>query len=358
MNSVLSSWRALPPISAPRWGSWYGQTCSSKSSSGLRTGPASSMTTLSPPSVSTLAAVPPPAPDPMIQTSYTFPCGTNWGIGNFSAAHSNRIDCIPRARSRLRGSALVGPTEEDVVEGLGEGGVREDSVAQGRVFEAALHGDLYDGGDLAALDAEDGCAQDQLGVGVDDDLHEAACFVGFDGASDIGHRHFGHANSKTLVAGFGFGEADAAELRVDEDGAGQDAVADAAAFAVEEICRRYAVVVVRNVGEGGTALDVAESVDAGDIRFEIVVDLDEAVLVGCDSGGGEVERFGVRRASGGDKQMGAGDGAGFAAVFYGQLDGTGCAARGGGFGFEENFEAVFGQNLANFFGDVGVFVIE
>src|SRR5271157_5099140 len=36
-------------------------------------GPASSITTFSPPSVNTLAAAPPAAPEPMMHTSYTFP---------------------------------------------------------------------------------------------------------------------------------------------------------------------------------------------------------------------------------------------------------------------------------------------
>src|SRR6266567_8919267 len=72
--------RCLPPVPTPRCGSWYGQTCSLKSLSGLRRGPASSITTLSPPSASTLAAVPPPAPDPMMQTSYTLPGGLIWNI--------------------------------------------------------------------------------------------------------------------------------------------------------------------------------------------------------------------------------------------------------------------------------------
>jgi hypothetical protein len=36
---------------------------------GFHIGPASSMTTLAPDSVSTLAAIPPPAPEPTMQTS-------------------------------------------------------------------------------------------------------------------------------------------------------------------------------------------------------------------------------------------------------------------------------------------------
>src|ERR1700760_1199649 len=71
-NSPFNSCLARPPMSAPRCGNWYGHTCSLKSLAGLSRGPASNITTFRPPSVSTLAAVPPPAPDPMMQTSNTF----------------------------------------------------------------------------------------------------------------------------------------------------------------------------------------------------------------------------------------------------------------------------------------------
>src|ERR1700722_9993165 len=40
------------------------------------------MTTFKPPSVSTLAAVPPPAPEPMMQTSYTLGERITWDIQN------------------------------------------------------------------------------------------------------------------------------------------------------------------------------------------------------------------------------------------------------------------------------------
>ena len=63
------------------------------------------------------------------------------------------------------------------------------------------------------------------------------------------------------------------------------------------------------MGEGGTAFDVSNGVDAGDAGLEVFVDLDVAVGVDVDSSGGQVEGGGVGRASGGNEEMRAGDGA-------------------------------------------------
>src|SRR6202042_1443819 len=64
---------------------------------GFSGGPASNMTTFSPPSVSTLAAVPPPAPDPMMQTSYSFGELTTCDIETSFPSHP----CGLHARGRV-----------------------------------------------------------------------------------------------------------------------------------------------------------------------------------------------------------------------------------------------------------------
>src|SRR6266851_8829560 len=63
---------ALPPTPTPRCGNSYGHISILKSFSGLMLGPASSKTQFRPPSVRILAAMPPPAPEPIMQTSYCF----------------------------------------------------------------------------------------------------------------------------------------------------------------------------------------------------------------------------------------------------------------------------------------------
>src|SRR5271163_3296672 len=87
---------ACPPTPAPRCGSSYGHISILKSVSGCRSGPASSMATVRPPSVRTFAAMPPPAPEPITQTSYVLGERFTWAIGNtllqFSFFHlRNRV---------------------------------------------------------------------------------------------------------------------------------------------------------------------------------------------------------------------------------------------------------------------------
>jgi hypothetical protein len=52
----------------------------------------------------------------------------------------------------------------------------------------------------------------------------------------------------------------------------------------DEVGVQDAVIVIRRVGEGRAAGDVAHRVDAGDTGFQVLVDLDEAVVVETDAG--------------------------------------------------------------------------
>src|SRR5215218_5027598 len=61
-------WRSL--VAAPRRGESYGHLYMAESVAESHIGPASSITTSAPACDSTIAAIPPPAPDPMIATSY------------------------------------------------------------------------------------------------------------------------------------------------------------------------------------------------------------------------------------------------------------------------------------------------
>src|SRR5216684_4157072 len=71
---------ALPPTPAPRCGNSYGHRNILKSFSGAMFGPASSSTQFRPPSVRIFAAMPTPAPEPMMQTSYCLGERINWAI--------------------------------------------------------------------------------------------------------------------------------------------------------------------------------------------------------------------------------------------------------------------------------------
>ncbi len=88
------------------------------------------------------------------------------------------------------------------------------------------------------------------------------------------------------------------------------------------------------MGEGATAVAVAESEDAGNAGAELIIDRDEAVLVRCEAGGCEIEVVGVGRASNGEEDVGAFD-VGFAFVAIdadGELISALLEMNAGGFG--------------------------
>ena len=75
------------------------------------------------------------------------------------------------------------------------------------------------------------------------------------------------------------------------------------ALAVEQVGGDDLVVVVRGVGEGAAAVDVAERPDAGDVGAQLVVDGDVAARVGRDAG---ARRGRGRRCSAGGRRRRAG----------------------------------------------------
>src|SRR6202158_5005683 len=93
--------RAWPPTPAPRCGNSYGHISILKSFSGFTFGPASSSTQFRPPSVRIFAAIPPPAPEPIMQTSYCFGERITWAISR-SSPYSSFFFIAETAKSQAR----------------------------------------------------------------------------------------------------------------------------------------------------------------------------------------------------------------------------------------------------------------
>src|ERR1700739_1435565 len=100
---------------------------------------------------------------------------TKWFLGTDGSKGSWTVLC----------GGLILEFGEEVVEGFGEGGMGEDSVAQRGVGKLAHHGDLELGHDFTAFETEDGGAENLVGVRVDNGFHEAAGFVDFESARDV-----------------------------------------------------------------------------------------------------------------------------------------------------------------------------
>ena len=181
----------------------------------------------------------------------------------------------------FRGRVYFSIDHEQRVQPFREGRVGEDAVFERGVGKLAHHGDLQHRHDLAAFDGQNGGPKDLPGVGIDDGLDKAAWFGRFHGTRHPAHRDLGDADRAALCPCLLLGQADPAELRVDVHGVGNQSVLRRRLPAAQQIVADDAIVVVRDVRERRTAVDVAQSVDTGDVRLQPIVYRDEAAASTC-----------------------------------------------------------------------------
>src|SRR6266478_2727014 len=120
--------RACPPTPAPRCGASYGHISILKSFSGLTFGPASSSAQFRPPSVRIFAAMPPPAPEPMMQTSYCFCERITWNIWTISPLELISLHCGNGEIAGARRERHVGERRIHARRRDHAGAVREEHV--------------------------------------------------------------------------------------------------------------------------------------------------------------------------------------------------------------------------------------
>lgn len=197
---------------------------------------------------------------------------------------------------------------EEVVEGLGEGWVGEDAIREIGGGEIALHGELNHRHQFSAEDAENGDSEDGAGTGVNDCPHQPARFVHFQRPGDRRHRHRCDLYLETFCSSFVFGHTDSPEFRIGVDAPGDQATLGGSVDAIDQVALENSEVVVRNVGEGGATVDIADGEDARNVRFEASVHRDVAALIEFDSAFAGSQQVGVRGASRGDKKVRSGDG--------------------------------------------------
>jgi glycine/D-amino acid oxidase-like deaminating enzyme len=143
---------------------------------------------------------------------------------------------------------------------------------------------------FTSFETENSCAKDLICAGINDGLHEATGFVDFQRAGDVRHRHFGDAYLAILRARLLLGQSHTTELWIDENGIGNEAALDAGASLFDKIRADDTEVIIGNVRERGSALDVAKRVNSSHISFEFCVDLNKTALIRGDASGGNVER--------------------------------------------------------------------
>ena len=173
----------------------------------------------------------------------------------------------------------------------------EYGVAKSRVRQIAHHGELKHAHDLAAFQAEHGAAEDRrvsrsttTFMSPRDSATSTAratCDIGIVATAML--RRWARASRSVSPI--------AAQLWIDEDRVRHQAAGDGGRPAIQQIRAQDAEVVVGNVRERGTALHVADRVDAGRRRGQPFVDGDMAAVVDGDTGRGRqcsVSVFGTR----------------------------------------------------------------
>ena len=108
-------------------------------------------------------------------------------------------------------------------------------------------------------------------------------------------------------ASFAFGNSDASELGIGEKSVGEITVLDGLVFSLDEVGVDDLVVVIGNVGECRTALDIAERPNSRDVGFHSRIGFNIAAIVRGDSGFGQIQIGGVGLAAGSNQKMRAGD---------------------------------------------------
>ncbi len=121
---------------------------------------------------------------------------------------------------------------------------------------------------LVASYAENGGAENRVGVAVDNDFHKSLRFPLFDRAADAGHGPAADPDRVSFGARFGLGHADPAERRIDVERVNRNAVAHLARGAVEQVRRGDLEIVVRGMGEGAAAVAIAERPDVGNVGLQ------------------------------------------------------------------------------------------
>src|SRR5262249_32772687 len=153
------------------------------------------------------------------------------------------------------------------------GWMNVDRTLQQRVRCAGQHDELENLNEFAAFGGEDRRSEDLVGLGIDYDFHQPGGLVALDGAGDPGRWNLADFELVAGRSGFFLGQSDPAQLGIGKDRVGNEAAVGGEVLPLDEIRVHDLVVVVRDMRECWTALDVPEGPDARHVRFQAPVDI-------------------------------------------------------------------------------------
>src|SRR5437667_6096573 len=174
---------------------------------------------------------------------------------------------------------------------------------ENRVRKSGEHQRTEDLDQFPALGRQYRRAEDAVVRGIHDNLHQARGLVALDGSRHGAHGRVADLELVSFLPRFLFRHSNSTELGIGENRIGHNSVVDGQALAFDQVPVDDLEVVVGDVSEGGTALDVAQGPDARDVRLQAAIDLDEPALVGLDSCLVQVQLVGAGLPSGSDQQV-------------------------------------------------------
>jgi len=183
---------------------------------------------------------------------------------------------------------------EEIVEGFGERGVGEDGVTERCVGELGPSWRSAMSHDFAAFEAEDRGTEDLAGAGVDNGFHEAAGFRRVERPGDVFMGILATRMDRSCARASASVRPMRPSCGFDEDGVGDQTIdGGGVPFSIRLVrggCgnrrRKYGLKAGPPLMSPRAKMYFAEA-------FEPFVDADEAVVVGRDRGGGEIQRVGI-----------------------------------------------------------------
>ena len=152
---------------------------------------------------------------------------------------------------------------------------------------------------LGGVGADDVAADHLLSGGVDDQFHQHAVLAAVEGRFHRPEHGAVDIDLAVLVAGVRLGQADGADRRLGEYGAGDHLVVEGGGDAAEHGLGEGGALADGDGGEVDAVGDVADGPDVVDVGLGIVVDDHRALVVERHAGGLQTQASGVGLAAGG-----------------------------------------------------------
>src|SRR5262249_30053111 len=227
---------------------------------------------------------------------------------------------------------------------------------QRRVLHPAHHRNLKHRHQLPAFDAQHGTTENLPSVRIYQSFHKSPSLTRFDRARDPAHRYLSRSHPAALCFGFALAHSNSAKLRIGKHRVRHKPIVGRRVTSLKQIRTNDSEIVVRNVSELRSAIDITNRIYPCDIRFKPRVDLYMPALICLDSCCRKVQVFHVGLAANRSEKVRSGQRFLATTRFQSQLNFAAIVSPNlRWLGIKHQGDAVLSKNLFNLFSDVDVF---